>query len=127
MNTGEGPSHDDLTGIPEKPTLREMVGEKDDCLQRIPNRISATLFDNRLAVDAERDPDLGKIEAVPIGAGRCQYNASISEIVGNKQRTRRLKSLLPRTMKTTKMMKRRGLPLVLPRQRSVFPVSTGRR
>jgi hypothetical protein len=21
MNTGEGPSHDDLTGIPEKPTL----------------------------------------------------------------------------------------------------------
>jgi len=68
MNTGEGPSHDDLTGIPEKPTLREMVGKKDDCLQRIPNRISATLFDNRLAVDAERNPDLGQIEAVPIGA-----------------------------------------------------------
>ena len=47
--------------------MREMVGKKDDRLQRIPNRISATLFDNRLAVDAERNPDFGQIEAVPIG------------------------------------------------------------
>jgi len=47
MNTGEGPSNDDLTGIPEKPTLRrDVVGKKDDLPATDSHRISATLFND---------------------------------------------------------------------------------
>ena len=84
MNTSEGAGHDELTRLPKEPTPREMVGEKDDSLERIPDRIPAALFDNRFAGDAERNPNLRQIEAAPIGARRSQDNAAISEIVGNK-------------------------------------------
>jgi hypothetical protein len=58
MNTGEGTGHDDLTRLPRKPTPREMVSEKDNCLQRISNWVSAAFFRNHITGDVQRNSDV---------------------------------------------------------------------
>src|ERR1700722_1055324 len=94
MNASERARQDELTRLPKEPTLCEMVNEKDDSLERISDRIPSALFNDRFAGNAERNPNCRKISSAPLCTRRAEDNASISEIVGNKQRARSLKRLL---------------------------------
>lgn len=95
IDRGDRAGGDGVAGLQAEAALRQIVGEPDECLERVAEHGRTRALGHHLAVEAQHGLGLGQVDLAPIAHGRPEDQAAIGAVVGQDRGHAHLEPIHP--------------------------------